>query len=118
MISKGIQKFCADYEVPVSFMHSVPEEVLPNETYLILNSQLESGLAALARKIKSQNLEVGKDVYIISSNEFEINEVVLNGLTTISTDFKQMGRTAAAMILEKRSWKEHCDFKMTRRGTF
>lgn len=118
MITKGIERFCEEYEIPVSFMHSVPKEVLPNETYLILNSQLESGLAALARKIKSQNLEVGKDVYIISYNEFEINEVVLNGLTTVSTDFKQMGRTAASMILEKRSWKEHCDFRMTRRGTF
>ena len=59
-----------------------------------------------------------KDVFLISYNEFDLNEVVMNGLTTISTDFKQMGRTAAAMILEKRSWKTHCDFKMTRRNTF
>lgn len=99
-------------------MHSAPETVVPNETYLVINSQLDSGLAALARSIKAQNLEVGKDVFIISYNEFDLNEVVLNGLTTISTDFKQMGKTAAMMILNRKSWKVHCDFNMTRRGTF
>lgn len=118
MVTKGVERFCNEFEIPVSFMHSTPDQILPNATYLILTSQLDSGLAAFARKVKAQNLAVGKDVFVISYNEFDLNEVVLNGLTTISTDFKQMGRKAAAMILEKRSWKEHCDFKMTRRSTF
>lgn len=118
MVSKGVLKFCIEYEIPVEFLHSVPNEVLQNETYLILNSQLDSGLAAFSRRVKAQNMEIGKDVFVISYNEFELNEVVLNGLTTISTDFKQMGQRAAAMILEKKTWKEHCDFKMTRRYTF
>ena len=118
MVTKGVEKFSAEFDIPVSFMHSAPDQIQPNSTYLILTSQLDPGLAALARKIKAQNLEVGKDIFLISYNEFDLNEVVMNGLTTISTDFKQMGRTAAAMILEKRSWKTHCDFKMTRRNTF
>ena len=118
MVTKGVDRFVKEFNIPVSYSDSVVDEILPNETYLILSSQLDSGLAAFARKIKEQNLEVGKDVFVISYNEFDLNEVVLNGLTTISTDFKQMGRTAAQMIIEKKSWKEHCDFKMTRRSTF
>lgn len=118
MISKGVDRFCLEHEIPVEFMTSAPEQINPNEAYLVINSQLDSGLAALARSIRNQNLEVGKDVFIISYNEFDLNEVVLNGLTTISTDFKQMGRTAAMMILNRKSWKVHCDFRMTRRGTF
>lgn len=118
MVTKGVDRFVKEFNIPVSYSDSVVDEILPNETYLILSSQLDSGLAAFARKIKEQNLEVGKDVFVISYNEFDLNEVVLNGLTTISTDFKQMGRTAAQMIIQKRSWKEHCDFKMTRRSTF
>ena len=118
MISKGVDRFCLEHEIPVEFMTSAPEQINPNEAYLVINSQLDSGLAALARSIRKQDLEVGKDVFIISYNEFDLNEVVLNGLTTISTDFKQMGRTAAMMILNRKSWKVHCDFKMTRRGTF
>ena len=118
MICKGVDRFCMEYGIPVEFMHSAPETAAPGETYLVINSQLDSGLAALARRIKAQNLEVGKDVFIISYNEFDLNEVVLNGLTTISTDFKQMGHTAATMILNRKTWKVHCDFNMTRRGTF
>ncbi len=118
MICKGVDRFCMEYDIPVEFMNSAPATVAPGETYLVINSQLDSGLAALARRIKAQNLEVGKDVFIISYNEFDLNEVVLNGLTTISTDFKQMGHTAATMILNRKTWKVHCDFTMTRRGTF
>ena len=118
MVMKGVDRFVKEFNIPVSYSDSVVDEILPNETYLILSSQLESGLAAFARKVKEQNMEVGKDVFVISYNEFDLNEVVLNGLTTISTDFKQMGRTAAQMIIQKKSWKEHCDFKMTRRSTF
>lgn len=118
MVCKGVDRFCMEYKIPVEYMHSAPDHISPDETYLIINSQLDSGLAALARTIKKQKLEVGKDVFIISYNEFDLNEVVLNGLTTISADFKQMGRTAATMILNRRSWKVHCDFNMTRRASF
>ena len=118
MVTRGVDRFVKEFNIPVSYSDSVAGEIMPNETYLILSSQLDSGLAAFARKAKKQNLEVGRDVFVISYNEFDLNEVVLNGLTTISTDFKQMGRTAAQMIIEKKSWKEHCDFRMTRRSTF
>ena len=118
MICKGVDRFCLEYGIPLEYMNAAPEHINENETYLVINSQLDSGLAALARRIKAQNLEVGKDVFIISYNEFDLNEVVLNGLTTVSTDFKQMGKTVATMILNRKSWKVHCEFNMTRRGTF
>ena len=118
MVTKGVDRFVKEFNIPVSYSDSITGDIKPGETYLILSSQLDSGLAAFARKVKEQNLEVGKDVFVISYNEFDLNEVVLNGLTTISTDFKQMGRTAAQMIIQKKSWKEHCDFRMTHRSTF
>ena len=118
MVCKGVDRFCMEFGIPIEYMHSAPEKINENETYLIINSQLDSGLAALARKIREQNLTIGKDVFIISYNEFDLNEVVLNGLTTISADFKQMGKTAATMILNRKTWKVHCDFNMTRRGSF
>lgn len=55
---------------------------------------------------------------IISYNESPINEIILNGLTTISTDFRQMGVLVARMILEKSLSKVKCDFQMIRRNTF
>lgn len=117
-ICRGVERFCMEFSIPVTFMTATPDSISPNETFLIVNSQLDWGLASLARKAKENGLKIGKDIFIISYNEFDLNEVVLDGLTTISTDFKQMGYTAANMILNRKIWKVHCDFNMTRRNSF
>lgn len=118
MIRSGVERFCTDYHIPVSYYSSAPDNISAGDTFLVLNSQLDEGLVGLARKIKSKGLVIGKDVKIISYNEFAMNELVLDGLTTVSTDFPEMGRIAAALILDKRIAKIHCPFRMTRRKTF
>lgn len=118
LISRGVQRFCQENGIPFELMDSAPEIISENDVFLVLSSQLDSGLVALARNIKAQRLEVGRDVFIISYNDFELCEVVLNGLTTVSTDFKQMGREVAQMILSRNISKVHCNFSMNRRCTF
>lgn len=117
-IRKGIERFASSYSVDVAFSYSTPETIEKGDIYLVLNSQLDWGLAALARKAAEQGLTIGKDVFIISYNDFELNDVVLGGLTTVSTDFALMGRIAAGMILKRELSKIHCDFGMRRRKTF
>ncbi|MDY5241056.1 MAG: substrate-binding domain-containing protein [Alistipes senegalensis] len=72
----------------------------------------------MVRRARERNYRVGRDISIISYNESPINEIILNGLTTISTDFRQMGVLVARMILEKSLSKVKCDFQMIRRNTF
>ena len=117
-IHKGIQRFVSEHQVPVEFLTSAPEEIHPGDTFLVLNSQLDAGLVSLAHKIQAAGLSVGKDVFIISYNEFEMNELVLGGLTTVSADFAEMGRLAAQMILERKPLIIHCPFRLTSRNTF
>ena len=45
-------------------------------------------------------------------------ELVLGGLTTVSTDFWEMGRLAADMITGHKLGKLRCPFRMIRRHTF
>ena len=118
VMRKGITRFCETNGIPVRFSTAPPERIEKGETFLILNSQLDWGLAALARRVKAQGLSVGEDVFIIAYNDVDLNEVVLGGLTTVSTDFRQMGKTAARMILDRRFEKVHCPFRMNRRSTF
>ena len=61
---------------------------------------------------------MGRDICSISYNASPINEIILNGLTTISTDFRQMGMLVAQMIPDKSPAKIRCDFQMIRRDTF
>ena len=117
-IRSGVEHFCADYKIPVEFLDSAPESIRPGDTFLVLNSQLDAGLVALAHVIDASGLKIGRDVFIISYNESQMYELVLGGLTTISTDFAQMGRMAAEMILNHRMEKLHCPFRMNRRFTF
>ena len=117
-IRKGIKRFTSDNAISVEFITEVPDHINKNDVFLILNSQLDAGLVGLARKIQASGLETGKNVFIISYNEFDMNELVLGGLTTVSTDFKEMGRLAADMILNKTLYQVHCPFRINRRHTF
>lgn len=47
-----------------------------------------------------------------------INELVLGGLTVMSTDFPAMGQTVARMILSGKLEKVHNPFRLVRRCTF
>ena len=119
LVSKAVSRFCDDYGIPCNFITQVtPEIVKPKETYLILHSQFDMELINLARAARSLKLKPGKDFSIISYNESPMSEIVLDGLTTISADFPQMGRLAAEMILNGKNIKYKCDFRMTRRNSF
>ena len=45
-----------------------------------------------AKAAEEKKMKPGRDFNIISYNESPINDIILNGLTTISTDFAEMGR--------------------------
>ncbi len=117
-IRKGIERFAKENGIRVEFLCEAPDEILAGDTFLVLNSQLDTGLVALARKIAAAGLATGSDVRIISYNESDMNELILGGLTTVSTDFRKMGQLAAEMILSRRLEKIHNPFGMNRRHTF
>lgn len=118
-IQYSVMRFCRDNRIDVAF-HSTfsPEVVNANEVYLILNSQMETAIIDIARIAKDKGLRIGKDISVISYNESPINEIVLGGLTTISTDFAKMGEIAARMILSRTMIKTRCEFRMNRRSSF
>ena len=118
-ISATVKRFCKTYRVKARYLYGTgPQDIHPNELYLILNSQLDTGLLQLVHQIQSKGLVIGKDVGIISYNESPLSEIVLGGLTTVSTDFGQMGTLAAEMVLSGDLRKVRCDFRLIRRSTF
>ena len=67
-----------------------------NEGEVFINV-MEKDLITLIKKILSLNLKVGTQVGIISYNEIPLKKIILNGITTISSDFEQMGKIAAEL---------------------
>ncbi len=112
-ILKGFINFCRQYAFEYATIPGLADETLvPGTVYINL---MEDDLVELVEKIISNKLKVGEDIGVISYNETPLKKIILNGITTISTDFKMMGEKAAEMVLN--NTKEHIaiPFKVTDR---
>lgn len=114
----SIERFCQKYEISLRLLDSFPKKMEAGEVFFLQTGKLSNDLAEFDEILKDNNLEVGKDVGLISYNDVPLYAVVLGGLTTISTDFVKMGNLAANMILCGKMMKIHNEFSMTRRKTF
>jgi len=109
----GFQSFCRDYAFSYKVVQNVADEEIANkEAYINL---MEDDLVTLLEKVKKTKLKVGKDVGIISYNETPWKQFILDGITTISTDFKKMGAMTAEMILNHKRDHLPVPFKLTLR---
>jgi DNA-binding transcriptional regulator YhcF (GntR family) len=114
-ILKGYFNFCHQYAFNCKVVHHIDtEQIAFGEAYINL---MESDLVTLIERIISTDLKVGSDVGVISYNETPLKKIILNGLTTISSDFQAMGEKTADLIL--RGLTEHVEtpFYLTLRAS-
>ena len=96
-ILKGFYKFCFEYNFTARVIQDIQQEVIqPQYAYINL---MEEDLVELIKKIKMTTYVVGQEVGVLSYNETPLKEFLLEGITVLSTDFAQMGRTAAQLVL-------------------
>ena len=104
-IVRGFREFCNRYNFHWKVISNIAKESIQRgEVYI---NVMEDDLITLVERTIELNLHVGSDVGIISYNETPFKRIVLNGLTTISTDFKKLGTIAASLILNNS--KEHVE---------
>ncbi|RAJ88029.1 regulatory GntR family protein [Chitinophaga dinghuensis] len=112
-IHQGFLQFCQNYAFQYQVVEDIEKEnIEKGDVYINLR---ESDLVTLLEGIISKDLTIGKDVGIISYNETPLKKLILNGLTTISTDFKFMGETAAQLILDNAPAQVEVPFYLTLR---
>jgi len=114
-IVKGFIRFCQQYAFSYRIISDVfSEPISEGEVFINL---MEDDLVVLIERIISLHFEIGKQVGIISYNETPLKKLILNGITTISTDFKFMGTMAARLILENSRRHVEIPFYYTRRSS-
>jgi DNA-binding transcriptional regulator YhcF (GntR family) len=115
-IIKGLQKFCQNYAFDFKIIHNIiEEEITAGEVYI---NVMEDDLFFLLEKINAGALLIGQQIGVISYNETKSKKFILNGgITTISTDFQQMGEIAARLILEKSAEHIAVPFYLTLRNS-
>jgi DNA-binding transcriptional regulator YhcF (GntR family) len=110
-IRKGFQYFCRmhDFDFSVTEGIEMNAPVKAGQAFIVIE---ETDLVNLVKICRQNNLSIGKEVGIVSYNETPLKEILLDGITVISTDHEQMGITAANMILEKRMERVKNPFKL------
>jgi DNA-binding transcriptional regulator YhcF (GntR family) len=112
-ILKGFYRFCNEYAFGYKVVHEIENEpISEGEVYINL---MENDLVILIEKILSQKLKVGKDVGVISYNETPLKKIILDGITTISSDFQMMGEKTAKQILGRSAEHVEIPFYLTLR---
>lgn len=95
-ILNGFIKFNKYHGIRYEIIEELKEEdPLKGIAYLVLEDR---HLIHFIKKMKEKNYDFIKDVGLISYNESLLKQVIGDGITTISTDFKHMGKQLAEMI--------------------
>lgn len=118
IVSEAIESFCKKYSIAVESLPDVPKEIKKGDLFFVSGSSLDKRLSVLIKTIWNFGWEIGKDVGLICYNDFPLNEFILGGLTTLSTDFALIGRNAAQMILSGQVEKIKSPCSLIRRATF
>lgn len=114
-IVRGFKNYCQDNGFSYKVVHNIADEPINSgEVYI---NVMEDDLVALLEKLIPSGLKIGEEVGVISYNETPVKKFILNGITTISTDFHQMGITAAQMILSNTKNKSEIPFKLLLRAS-
>ena len=114
-ILRGFHSFCIEYAFNHSVVYNlISEPVNPGEVFI---NVMEDDLVVLLEKIRYTQLELGKNVGIISYNETPWKRFMLDAITTISTDFKKMGEMVADMILNNDKKHVEVPFVLTLRNS-
>lgn len=104
-IIKGFQRFCIEHQFQGKLVSKLDEEPIEaGEAYITMT---EDDLVLLVKRAKKAKLKVGRQIGILSYNENPLKEILLDGITVMSTDFRKLGQTAAELILSGR--KEHIE---------
>lgn len=112
-ILKGFYTFCNEFAFSYKVVHDIQSEMIKKgEAYINL---MEDDLVILIEKIIANKLKIAKDVGVISYNETPLKKIILNGITTISTDFEMMGKKTAELILGKSTEHVAIPFSLTLR---
>ena len=115
-IISGFEKFCKTYNLHYDVFIGMTE-VSPRakELYIIID---DDDLVEFIKTCKDRKLAIGNDVGIISYNDTVLKEVLMEGITVISTDFAFMGEKLAGIILSNQNVKIKNPFRMIRRKSF
>lgn len=98
-ILRGFQIFCQVNNLAFSIIDQLTENLVKkNEAFVLIS---DDDLYRFIKFSKNKRWKLGVDVGVVAYNNNPVKELLEDGITTISTNHDEIGRTAAKMILTK-----------------
>jgi DNA-binding transcriptional regulator YhcF (GntR family) len=112
-IVSAFKKFRKNFKVKATVIREfVPGSIEKGKVYFTLDN---FAMWEILKECKAKKLKPGKDVGILSHNDEPAKEIV--GITTYSADFAQMGKLAAAAVLNRENIQLTLPTVLVRRNT-
>ncbi len=103
-ILNAYKKYVKDYKIKSTIKTEyLPGSIEKGFVYFTINN---TELWAMLKDCMAKGLKLGKDVGILSHNDDVVKEIICDGITTYSTDFRQMAERAADFVLTRKPIKE------------
>jgi len=90
------------------------DSIRKGQAYFVID---DSDLVDAIELAREKRLKLGKDIGILAYNETALRKVIADGITVVSTDFKEMGRLAAKHVVDPSRSSDIVPTKMIRRAS-
>lgn len=102
-IIKGYKKFCKNENIRGVVMENLEERgIRAGDAYLIFH---DTDMVHFIKFCDKMKWKLGKDIGLISFDDTSLKEILLGGITVITTDFEKLGKAAGKLINEKKNVK-------------
>lgn len=103
-ILNAYKKYVKDYKINSTIKTEYqPGSIEKGYVYFTINN---TELWAMLKDCMAKGFKLGKEVGILSHNDDLVKEIICDGITTYSTDFKLMAERAAAFVLTRKETRE------------
>lgn len=94
-IINGFKSFVKKEDINYSIQDDL-DQINKQDAYLLFS---DSDIIEFVKYAEIKKMTIGKDIGLITYDDTPLNEILLGGVSVISTDFQNMGRMAAKAIL-------------------
>jgi len=99
----GFQRFGEEFNYPCRIVDAYSDSIVqPGEAFLFFADQ---DLVSFLKQVDRMDLVLGQQVGLLSYDDTPMKEILAGGISVISTDFAQMGKTAGQLLTQRRREK-------------
>src|SRR5690606_16350246 len=98
---EGFETFAKKHKKNHKIIHQIqPDSFKKGDAYITF-SRYDEDDVDIIKLCRKESWKLGEDIGLISYNDTAVKEVLEEGITVISTDFRKMGEEAANAILNE-----------------